>query len=134
MRSLVQTLVVGLLLFVSHPEAGTSGVPDVEDLLKLRSIAGVQISPDGKWVVYVLRTIEPKPDAKDDWIYRTQLWLAAVDGSTAPRQLTFGAARNSSPAWSPAGRSTAPRGSSPWPSTGACGPSWGHRTRPHFSP
>ncbi|HKB58007.1 MAG TPA: S9 family peptidase, partial [Lacunisphaera sp.] len=61
------------------------------------------LSPDGRWVAYVVRSIEPKPDAKDDWTYRTQLWLAAVDGKTPPRQLTFGTARNSSPAWSPSG-------------------------------
>jgi dipeptidyl aminopeptidase/acylaminoacyl peptidase len=73
------------------------------DLFHVRSVESPALSPDGKWVVYVLRTIEPKPDAKDDWTYRTQLWLAAMDGKTPPRQLTFGPARNSSPTWSPAG-------------------------------
>ncbi len=73
------------------------------DLFNVKQVETPALSPDGKWVVYVVRSIEPKPDAKDDWVYRTQLWLAAVDGTTPPRQLTFNAADNSSPAWSPQG-------------------------------
>jgi dipeptidyl aminopeptidase/acylaminoacyl peptidase len=73
------------------------------DLLNIKQLETPALSPDGKWVVYVVRSIEPKPDAKDDWIYRTQLWLAATDGKTAPRQLTYGQTRSSAPAWSPSG-------------------------------
>jgi dipeptidyl aminopeptidase/acylaminoacyl peptidase len=73
------------------------------DLFNLKQLESPALSPDGRQVVYVVRSIEPKPGAKDDWTYRTQLWLAATDGSVAPRQLTFGAAGNASPAWSPRG-------------------------------
>ncbi|MBI2812929.1 MAG: S9 family peptidase [Opitutae bacterium] len=73
------------------------------DLLNLKQLESPALSPDGRWVVYVVRSIEPKAGETDDWTYRTRLWLAATDGSAAPRQLTFGAARDSSPAWSPAG-------------------------------
>jgi dipeptidyl aminopeptidase/acylaminoacyl peptidase len=83
------------------------------DLFQLKQVESPALSPDGRWVIYVVRSIEPKPDlpaeasakagARDDWIYRTQLWLAAVDGKTPPRQLTFGSAGNSSPVWSPQG-------------------------------
>ncbi len=80
------------------------------DLFNIKQLESPALSPDGKLVVYVVRSIEPKPadttakDApKDDWTYRTQLWLAPTDGSAAPRQLTYGFAGNSSPAWSPQG-------------------------------
>jgi dipeptidyl aminopeptidase/acylaminoacyl peptidase len=78
------------------------------DLFNIKTVETPALSPDGKWVAYVLRTIEKttgsaEASAKEDWTYRTQLWLAATDGQTPPRQLTFGAARNSSPAWSPDG-------------------------------
>ncbi|MEI6105938.1 MAG: S9 family peptidase [Opitutae bacterium] len=83
------------------------------DLFNLKQVEAPALSPDGWWVVYIVRSIEPKPDmpaetpvkagAKDDWVYRTQLWLAATDGRTTPRQLTFGTAGNSSPVWSPSG-------------------------------
>ncbi len=72
------------------------------DLLKLKQLESPALSPDGKWVVYVVRSIEPKPEAKDDWVYHTNLWLVAADGSSAPRQLTRGGSA-SAPAWSPQG-------------------------------
>ena len=76
------------------------------DLFNVKQVESPALSPDGKWVVYVVKSIEPDPAAKEKdttWIYKTQLWLAAVDGSTAPRQMTFGVSGNSSPAWSPNG-------------------------------
>ncbi|MBI2515912.1 MAG: S9 family peptidase [Opitutae bacterium] len=73
------------------------------DLLKLKQLSSPALSPDGKWVVYVVNSIEPKPDAKDDWVYHTHLWLAATDGSAPPRQLTHSAHSNTAPAWSPDG-------------------------------
>lgn len=102
------------LLLVALSLAGAAAVRSAEvaaapslitaaDLFNLKQLESPALSPDGRWVVYVVRSIEPKPDAKDDWAYRTQLWLAAVDGKTPPRPLTFGAAGNSSPVWAPAG-------------------------------
>ena len=79
------------------------------DVFNVKQLETPALSPDGRWVAYVVRSIEPPSFAKAsegeklEYSYRTQLWLAAVDGKTPPRQLTFGAARNSSPAWSPSG-------------------------------
>lgn len=73
------------------------------DLLNIKQIETPSLSPDGQWVVYVVRSIETKPGMNDDWQYQTQLWLAATDGKTPARPLTFGSARNSSPVWSPSG-------------------------------
>jgi len=73
------------------------------DLFNIKQVESPALSPDGRWAVYVVRSIEPKTDSKEEWTYRTQLWLAATDGSAAPRQLTFGSSSNSSPAWSPQG-------------------------------
>lgn len=72
------------------------------DLLKLKQIESPALSPDGKWVVYVVRSIEPKAEAKDDWSYQTNLWIVAADGSGKPRQLTRGT-NAASPAWNPTG-------------------------------
>src|SRR5258708_35965315 len=94
------TLCVASLPTLRCAEPAAPTLITAADLFNIKTVETPALSPDGKWVAYVLRTIEPKPDAKDDWIYRTQLWLAATDGQTPPRQLTFGAARNSSPAWS----------------------------------
>jgi dipeptidyl aminopeptidase/acylaminoacyl peptidase len=86
----------------AEPAAAPSLIT-ASDLFNIKQLESPALSPDGRWVAYVVRSIEPKPDVKDDWVYRTQLWLAAVDGKTPPRQLTFGPAGNSSPAWSPQG-------------------------------
>lgn len=97
-------IVVFVLVPVTHAaESATKSLITAADLLNLKSVEAPALSPDGKWVVYVVRSIEPKPDTKDDWVYRTHLWLAATDGKTAPRQLTYGQARNSAPTWSPDG-------------------------------
>lgn len=74
------------------------------DLLKLKRVETPALSPDGKWVVYVLRSIETKEGAKDEWSYQTHLWLATTDGKSPPRRLTFGAHQNSAPAWHPDGK------------------------------
>lgn len=85
-------------------EANTASLIAATDMLKLRQLDSPTLSPDGAWVVYVVRSIEPKPDAKDDWTYQTHLWIAAADGSSAPRRLTFAGNNNNSPAWHPDGR------------------------------
>ena len=91
-------------------QAKTAGPTPIteSDLLKIKLVESPVLSPDGRWVVYVVRSIEAEakpadPSAPPDWAYRTQLWIAATDGQTAPRPLTHGTARNSSPVWSPAG-------------------------------
>jgi dipeptidyl aminopeptidase/acylaminoacyl peptidase len=111
-------LLIGFFLACagSLRSAETAAAPSLitaSDLFQIKQVESPALSPDGKWVAYVVRSIEPKPagpaeasakeGTKDDWTYRTQLWLAATDGQTAPRQLTFGYAGNASPAWSPDG-------------------------------
>lgn len=93
----------GALLLSLIVRAAEPGLIVATDLLKLKQVESPALSPDGRWVVYVLRSIAPKPDAKDEWVYQTHLWLAATDGRTPPRALTFGAASDSAPAWSPQG-------------------------------
>ncbi len=100
-------LAVAPVLRSAEAPAAPSSLITASDLLKIQTLEAPALSPDGKWVAYIVRSIEPKPDTKDDWIYRTQLWLAATDGKTPPRQLTFGTARNSNPAWSPDGKQIA---------------------------
>src|SRR3954467_180891 len=84
-------------------EASPKSLVTAGDLLNVKQLETPALSPEGKWLAYVVRSIEGKPHAKEYWIYRTQLWLAATDGKTPPRPLTFGPARNSAPVWSPSG-------------------------------
>ncbi len=73
-------------------------VPTVEDLLKIRTLGSVEISPDGKWVVYSVSQAD-----FDENAYVSQLWVSRVDEGK-PHQLTRNESGSSDPAWSPDGR------------------------------
>ncbi|PHX84689.1 MAG: hypothetical protein CK538_10755, partial [Opitutia bacterium] len=54
---------------VHAAEKPASALIVASDLLKLKQLESPALSPDGRSVVYVVRSIEPKPDAKDEWVY-----------------------------------------------------------------
>lgn len=78
------------------------------DVLRLRTAAEIDVSADGRRVVYAVTSIvEKESDADDDskgWRYDRHLWLAELEpGAPPPRQLTFGERSDGSPVWSPDG-------------------------------
>jgi dipeptidyl aminopeptidase/acylaminoacyl peptidase len=81
--------------------AAATGAPfKIDDLVRLKRLSDPQLSPDGRYVVYVLR--ETDMDANKG---RTDLWLLdlkAKDGQ--PRRLTENSANDSSPRWAPDSR------------------------------
>lgn len=70
-----------------------------EDVYELTGVSDPRVSPDGTAVAYVVWTVDR--DANE---YRSSIWLAAVDGSTKPRQFTSGSKRDASPRWAPDGQ------------------------------
>ncbi|MGI8783511.1 MAG: S9 family peptidase [Acidobacteriota bacterium] len=92
-------LALVVCLVVSSAMASDNGrrVPTVDDLLKVKSVGGAQISPDGKWVAYGVSQSDFKQDA-----FVSQIWL--VDTATGKNyQLTRGEKSASNPRWSPDG-------------------------------
>ena len=73
-----------------------------EDVFDLTSVADPRVSPDGAMVAYVVHGVDEQ--AND---YRGAIWLAALDGSTEPRQFTVGTRRDADPRWSPDGTTLA---------------------------
>lgn len=69
-----------------------------DDLYRLQTISDPQLSPDGRWVAYVVTTASRARDADE-----SDLWLVPWSGG-APRRLTFTTANEHSPRWSPDGR------------------------------
>src|SRR5215471_15527118 len=69
------------------------------DVYELRSVGDPRISPDGRRVAYVETWIDGEANR-----YRSAIWLAPLDGSEEPRQLTSGERTDGSPRWSPDGR------------------------------
>ncbi|HEX9268537.1 MAG TPA: S9 family peptidase [Candidatus Limnocylindria bacterium] len=72
-----------------------------EDLLALRTVSDVQLSPDGTRVAYVVTWIDAAADE-----YRSRIDVAATDGTGAV-EFTRGPKRDSAPRWSPDGASLA---------------------------
>jgi dipeptidyl aminopeptidase/acylaminoacyl peptidase len=56
------------------------------------------VSPDGRMVAFVVQRVDLTANT-----YRSQVWIAATDGSTPSRPLT-GGTRDGSPTWTPDGR------------------------------
>ncbi|MBY0496750.1 MAG: S9 family peptidase [Cyanobacteria bacterium] len=98
-RVLIATLIISAT--VAAPQAEDKRLITETDIMKFVWIAEGQISPDGRQVAFTRVVIN---ESKDD--YETSLWLVAADGSAAPRPLTAGT-RDSSPRWSPDGKTLA---------------------------
>src|SRR5262249_2793474 len=88
------------------------------DIMELKNVGGVALSPDGSTVAYTVSAWE-HPNAKpaanpsmpdtakgDRHDMRAHIWLVSATGG-APRQLTFSERGESSPAWAPDGKSIA---------------------------
>ncbi len=93
-----------LLLFVSAGSSVAAGLNQthpfsIHDMLAMDRLSDPQVSPDGKWIAFVLR----KTDLEEDK-GRTDLWLVGADG-TALRRLTSHKASDSNPRWAPDGKS-----------------------------
>ena len=69
-----------------------------EDVLTLKAVGDPQLSPDGRWIAYVVTS----PDTVENAV-TSAVWLVRADGSAPARRLTAGKKRDSSPRWSPDG-------------------------------
>ena len=69
----------------------------VTDMTKLKTVANVAISPDGKRAIYALKTNEPNETDKLDFDYRSHLWLTDFQGV---KQLTRGVESVGGASWS----------------------------------
>ena len=70
----------------------------LDDMTRFRNVSDPQISPDGKYVAYVVGTTDAKEDKSN-----SHIWMVGIDG-TNDRQITFSNESESSPRWSPDGK------------------------------
>lgn len=74
----------------------------LEDLNRLREVSDPEISPDGRWVAYVVSAADREGDRRVG-----DLWLASWDGLTAIRLTKTPQESEHTPRWSPDGRQIA---------------------------
>jgi dipeptidyl aminopeptidase/acylaminoacyl peptidase len=94
------TLVVFLLLAPAVC-AWAARPMTVDDLLAVKTVSDPQVSPDGKWVVYVVAELDREAQKTN-----SDLWLVPVAGGE-PRRLTTAQGADNHPRWSPDGKSIA---------------------------
>ena len=71
----------------------------VDDVLALRTPSGVEISPDGSWVAFVVSEADMDADRT-----QTSVWVVTSDGGPEDaRRLTVSDGLDDSPAWHPGG-------------------------------
>ena len=101
MKILVKTSVFLFFVFSLVITAGaqTSTVWTPEAQVRTKALGSVQVSPDGKRVVYTINEAVMTADKSE---FVTQIWMADTDGKNA-FQITFGDKSSTNPKWSPDG-------------------------------
>ncbi len=94
MRSLLQTVLFFAVVLVASSALATDPHPfSVHDMLAMDRLGDPQVSPDGQWVAYNVRTTDLEANRG-----RTDIWISKVDGSET-RQLTRDPAGDWNPRW-----------------------------------
>lgn len=78
--------------------AQTKRPMELEDMFRVRRVSDPQISPDGKWVAFVVAEVD-KPNNKTN----SDIWLISTAGGEA-RRLTDSPKHDRHPRWSPDGK------------------------------
>ena len=102
----MRNLMAFSLWIISLPLFAQKELIKVTDMLKIKQISNVSISPDGNKVVFVVTHIEPDGESKWEYKYSNQIYLTATDGSMYPKALTTKESATS-PTWSPDGKQLA---------------------------
>ena len=93
-------LLIFMIVFVcsSFAQNNTKRSLIPTDVYKIKTIADPQVSPDGKWVAYVLSAVDTGKDKRN-----SDIWMISWDGKEN-LQMTNTEDGESSPRWSPDGK------------------------------
>ena len=96
LRSLVFSATLAIFL-LSASTAGTQELAPAQ-LMSLRQVSDPQLSPDGKQVLYVVKTPHNSPDEKDEHI-----WISSTSTGSSAHAFILGSGTDNTPRWSPDG-------------------------------
>jgi dipeptidyl aminopeptidase/acylaminoacyl peptidase len=103
MPRFLTSIVLALLLACSSAVHAAAGAPSrplsLDDLAKLRGVSDPQVSPDGKWVAYVVGTVDAEKDTRD-----SDLWMVSWDGAQQIRLTSTPESSERAPRWAPDGK------------------------------
>jgi dipeptidyl aminopeptidase/acylaminoacyl peptidase len=93
-------LIFSLIAVGASAQTPAKRLPTSGDFVyRLRSVSDPQLAPAGDWVAYTVTTIDSVKDTRD-----ADIWMTSWDGTQTIR-LTAGSESETSPRWSPDGRS-----------------------------
>ena len=75
----------------------------VTDLTRIKQVGGIELAPDGQRAIYALATIEPNPDQKEEYEYKTHIYLTGLKPGDG-KALTRGPESARQAVWSPDGQ------------------------------
>src|SRR5213592_4840422 len=108
MRTASTSIHLTLLAFVVAATSADAQAPPKKRLptsgdfvYRLRTVSDPQLSPGGDWVAYTVTAIDSAKDSRD-----ADIWMTSWDGTQTLR-LTASPASETTPRWSPDGRSLA---------------------------
>jgi dipeptidyl aminopeptidase/acylaminoacyl peptidase len=98
---IVSTCALVALLLLPSPALGQAVKRPLglDDLARVRTVADPRVSPEGKWVAYVVGTVDAEKDKRD-----TDLWMVSWDGAQHVRLTASPESSERAPRWSPDGR------------------------------
>lgn len=74
---------------------------EIEDLFRIKRVSDPQISPDGKWIAFVVTEVSKEANKMN-----SDIWLIPSSGGE-PRRLTTSPSGDANPRWSPDGKKIA---------------------------
>ena len=90
-------LIIPSFLLIAQPKRPL----EVEDLFRIKRVSDPQLSPDGKWIAFVVTEVDKAANKMNSDIYL----IPATGGE--PRKLTSSPSSDANPRWSPNGKTLA---------------------------
>lgn len=98
MKRTIYLFALSLLLGLATAQAQQKRAMTFDDMMALKNVSDAQVSPDGKWITYVVTSTDMKENATD-----SDVWLVSTSGGE-PIRLTTSKKNDNQPRWSPDGR------------------------------